>query len=255
MAEEKKSFSDLLSEAPLAPAEDTVTLVGALARSSQSGKFVLALSQGGSITLDVDAVKSYQVMGGAVGQQLVQVDVDKTKVPETAQPAFQPIRGAQSGLPDVKHPALEKNPWEEPVRFHPDAVQAAANPALTKFTGIYDYKHPSLDKYPWEEPVKTHPETDTAFAAPASLGFTGIHDVKHPSLDKYPWEEPVRTHPETDAPFALATPQQAPEAALTAMQGAASSALRTIQTYDVTTGWRDYKHPILDATGRPPYLD
>jgi hypothetical protein len=42
MADEKKSFSDLLSEAPLVPNEDTVTLVGALARSSQAGKFVLA---------------------------------------------------------------------------------------------------------------------------------------------------------------------------------------------------------------------
>ena len=212
MAEKKKSFSDLLSEAPLAPAEDTVTLVGALARSSQSGKFVLALSQGNSVTLDIDSVKGYQVIGGGVGQLLVQVDVDKAKVPQAAQ---------------------------------------AAEPA-SKFTGIHDIKHPTLDKYPWEEPVHIHPD-----AMQAGSKFTGIHDYKHPTLDKYPWEEPVHTNPETDlAPFALATPQQAPESALAAMQHVAAGPTRTFFSWDINTGWRDHpKNPLLDATGRPPYLD
>jgi len=227
MAEKKKSFSDLLSEAPLAPAEDTVTLVGALARSSQAGKFILALSQGNSITLDVDAVKGYQVIGGGVGQLLVQVDVDKTKVPQAAAVA-EPAKLPVTGVHDLKSP-------------------------------IADYKHPTLDKYPWEEPVRTHPETDASFTAHASpnLTFTGIHDYKHPTLDKHPWEEVVHTNPETDlAPFALATPQQAPESALTAMQHVAAGPTRTFFSWDINTGWRDhYKNPLSDATGRPPYLD
>jgi len=222
MADAKKSFDDLLSEAPLAANEDTVSLVGALARSSQPGKFVLALSQGGSVTLDVSAVKSHQVIGGGVGQLLVQVDVDRAQVP--------------------------------------DSVREAANPAGITFTGYHDIKHPILDKYPWEEPVKTHPETDLGFgaaASPAGLPFTGYHDIKHPTLDKYPWEEPVKTHPETDlAPFALATPQQAPAESLSAMQAAPGPAGRTFFSWDINTGFRDfYKRPILDATGRPPYLD
>jgi hypothetical protein len=221
MAEKKKSFSDLLSEAPLAPAEDTVSLVGALARSSQAGKFVLALSQGNSITLDVDAVKGYQVIGGGVGQLLVQVDVDKTKVPQSAQAVAEPAKLPVTGVHDYKSPAA-------------------------------DYKHPTLDKYPWEEPVHVHPE-----AAPAGSRFTGIHDYKHPTLDKHPWEEVVHTNPETDlAPFALATPQQAPESALTAMQHVAAGPTRTFFSWDINTGWRDhYKNPLSDATGRPPYLD
>jgi hypothetical protein len=198
--------------------------VGALARSSQPGKFVLALSQGNSVTLDVDAVKGYQVIGGGVGQLLVQVDIDRAKAPESA--AASPAKLPITGVDDLKKPSA-------------------------------DYKHPIWDKYPWEEPVKTHPETDATFAATASPSstYTGVHDVKHPILDKYPWEEPVRTHPETDAPFALATPQQAPESALAAMQGAPGSAFRTFFSWDINTGWRDYKNPILDATGRPPYLD
>jgi hypothetical protein len=227
MAEKKKSFSDLLSEAPLAPAEDTVSLVGALARSSQAGKFILALSQGNSITLDVDAVKGYQVIGGGVGQLLVQVDVDKTKVPQAAAVA-EPAKLPVTGVHDLKSP-------------------------------IADYKHPTLDKYPWEEPVRTHPETDVSFTAHASpnLTFTGIHDYKHPTLDKHPWEEVVHTNPETDlAPFALATPQQAPASALEAMQAGPGSALKTVWAYDLNTGYRDHpKLPWLDATGRPPYLD
>jgi hypothetical protein len=236
MADESKSFSDLLSEAPLASAEDTVSLVGSLARSSQPGKFVLVLGPGNSVTLDVDAVKGHQVIGGGVGQLLVQVDIDRAKIPETAQ----------------------------------EAAKSAPNP----FTGVHDVKHPILDKYPWEEPVKTSPEYDLGYlpregAAGGEIrtgvtGVTGVYDlkqpfwdIKHPILDKPPWEEPVRTNPEYDLrPFALATPQQAPPAALSAMDAAAGSALRTISVYDITTGYRDhYKNPIFDATGRPPYLD
>ena len=40
MSDEKRSFSELVGEAPLARNEGTVSLVGALARSHESGKFV-----------------------------------------------------------------------------------------------------------------------------------------------------------------------------------------------------------------------
>jgi len=272
MADETKSFSDLLSEAPLASAENTVSLVGALARSSESGKFVLTTGPGSSVTLDVDAVKSYQVISGGVGQLIVQVDVDRASVPESATEASKAAPAYLKGIHDVKRPTLDKYPWEEPVKTSPEydlgyAAKEASGGAEIR-TGIYDLKHPYsdikhpiLDKYPWEEVVKTNPETDLSYssaaAAPARDYFTGVWDIKHPILDKHPWEEPVRTNPELDLPpFALATPQQAPASALSAMQGAASTQLRTVLTYDITTGYRDhYKNPILDATGRPPYLD
>jgi hypothetical protein len=92
VAAKTKSFSELLSEAPLSTAEETVTLAGALGRSSQAGKFVLTMGPGNSVTLDQSAVKNYQVLGGGVGQLLVQVEVDKTKVPaEVAQQAAAPF--------------------------------------------------------------------------------------------------------------------------------------------------------------------
>jgi len=140
MADEKKPFSELLNEAPLAPDENTVTLTGALARSSQPGKFVLATGTGNSVTLDVDAVKDYQVLGGGVGQVLVQLTVDRAKVPEAAQSAVKSESGiAQSGWPDIKHPIVDKYPWEEPVK-----IPGGAHPAATSFgtihTGVHDIK-------------------------------------------------------------------------------------------------------------------
>src|SRR6516164_9426664 len=82
MADEKKSFSELLSAAPLAAGEDTITLAGALERSHEPDKFVLVLGGGRSVTLEIDAVKDYRVLGGVVGQSpLVQVDLDRERVP------------------------------------------------------------------------------------------------------------------------------------------------------------------------------
>ena len=125
MADQTKSFDDLLSEAPLAANEDTVSLVGALARSNQPGKFVLMMSQGGSVTLETSAVKSHQVLGNAVGQTLVQVEVDKSKVPQSAVEAGGQVPLPTTGLVDLKRPPMDKNP-------------------------LFD-KHPHFDKHPWLE--------------------------------------------------------------------------------------------------------
>ena len=189
MADKTKSFSDLVSEAPLAANEDTVSLTGALARSNQPGKFVL-LTQGGSITLDESAVKSHQVLGGNVGQTLVQVEVDKTQVPQAAMESTgqQPI--PTTGIVDLKHPSLEKHPAFE--------------------------KHPVFDKFPY--------------------------------FDKAPWHDlgtaPVVDHP----PFALATAQQAPAEALSALQAVQGGGTRTFFSWDINTGFRDVKHPFQDGT-------
>ena len=119
MADEKKSFSEFVSAAPLAAAEDTINLVGAVERSHQPNKFVLVLGSGRSVTLEIDAVKDYRVLGGLVGQLLVQVDLDRERVPRElteAQPAIgavppfaiatphhvpQGVAGTQAGLGGV----------------------------------------------------------------------------------------------------------------------------------------------------------
>jgi hypothetical protein len=81
MTDEKKSFSALLSDAPVAPADNTITLVGALARSQDPAKFVMLFAGGARATLDIDAVKEHRVIDGAGGQLLVEVTVDRGQLP------------------------------------------------------------------------------------------------------------------------------------------------------------------------------
>jgi hypothetical protein len=78
MAREEKSFEDLVKEAPRG---GTVSLVGALAQSSEAGKFVLNLQDGRAITLETASVKGHAVLGTSVGQTIVRVDVDAAALP------------------------------------------------------------------------------------------------------------------------------------------------------------------------------
>lgn len=80
MPDSQKSFEALVNEAPLATSERTITLVGALGKSKEPGKFVLTLQSGDSLTLDINAVKAHGVLGSSVGQTLVRIDVDADKV-------------------------------------------------------------------------------------------------------------------------------------------------------------------------------
>jgi hypothetical protein len=80
MAEEK-SFEDLVKEAP---AGGTVSLVGALAQSSEAGKFMLTLQDGRALTLAMTSVKGHAVLGSSVGQTIVRIDVDAGSLPAGA---------------------------------------------------------------------------------------------------------------------------------------------------------------------------
>jgi hypothetical protein len=73
MDSEEKSFKELVKEAPMEP---TLSVVGALAQSSEEGKFVLRLQDGRSITLETSSVKGYTVLGTSVGHTIVRIEVD-----------------------------------------------------------------------------------------------------------------------------------------------------------------------------------
>jgi hypothetical protein len=85
MAKEQESFETLVNEAPLAPTAGTVSLVGALARSAEAGKFVLTLQDGRVVVLETAAVKGYMGLGTSVGQTIVRVDVDAEEVRSEAE--------------------------------------------------------------------------------------------------------------------------------------------------------------------------
>ncbi len=110
MAEEERSFTQLVGEAPLAKNEDTITLVGALERSQEQGKFVLVMGAGRSVTLDIDSVKKYRVLGGVVGQLVVEVDIARDRLPHDP-PAKSPLLDYPYKVPyfdaPLKNPAID----------------------------------------------------------------------------------------------------------------------------------------------------
>jgi hypothetical protein len=93
MAREESEFQKLLSEAPMASSADTITVVGALSRTADPLHFMLTLPDGRSEALEVAAVKSAKKIAGAVGQALVELELDAKKIPE--------------GLSHFKKPGLE----------------------------------------------------------------------------------------------------------------------------------------------------
>jgi hypothetical protein len=228
MAEQKKPFGELVKDAPLASQESTVSLVGTLARSSEQGKFVLTLSPGNSVTLDVSAVKDYKELSGAVGQSLVQVEVDRAKLPENV----------------------------------------LTNAPLANSIPAYELKSPVADRTVPLTDIFTLPVIDRSTRWYLDDPFTvpivdyGVKDIAEglPSDPGDPYAGGV--------PFALATAHQAPQEALAMAQGAQANfytapALDTTLAWrdvknpasDVTHPLIDVKRPWLDATGRPPYLD
>lgn len=93
MASQDRSFADLLAEAPAAPAEGTVSLVGALAKSREAGKFVLTLQDGRTVMLETSAVKGHTVLGSSVGRAIVRIEIEASKAP-----AFAPRRFDRSTI-------------------------------------------------------------------------------------------------------------------------------------------------------------
>jgi hypothetical protein len=134
MVADKKSFKALLEEAPIAT--DTVSLVGTVSRSHEPDKFVIILGDGRSVTLETDAVKDYTVMGGAIGQLVVKIEIDSTRVP----------RDAQSISTEFKRPTLETIYWYD----HP--------------------KNPISDTHPGQFPDVTIPQADVAGPVPVGPG-------------------------------------------------------------------------------------
>lgn len=83
MPKDQNEFRKLLSEAPAAPDTDTVTVVGALARTANTELFLLTLPNGRTETFNVAAVISSRRIAGMVGQALVELVLDAKQVPES----------------------------------------------------------------------------------------------------------------------------------------------------------------------------
>jgi hypothetical protein len=82
MTTDNDDFLTLLRDAPMAPNVDTVRVVGVLGRTHDAKHFVLTLPNGRSQTLPVDAVKSARKMAGAIGQSVVELELEAKSLPE-----------------------------------------------------------------------------------------------------------------------------------------------------------------------------
>jgi hypothetical protein len=184
MADEGKSFEELVREVPPAPAAGTVSLVGTLAQSSEAGKFVLALQDGNVLTLEIADVKGHEVLGTSVGHTIVRVDVEAEKIP-----ASPPAPGtAQQSSPQVAPFALA-TPYQAPPT--PGAPQAA---------GWYGYRTGQ-----WAADVRTYyPTADLLHTFPAADGPRDFFAAPNTAP-----ETAQQSSPQV-APFALATPYHAP---------------------------------------------
>jgi hypothetical protein len=110
MSKLESDFQKLLSEAPMAPDADTITVVGILARSPDTDRFILTLANGRTETLDVDAVKSAKIISGAIGQSVVQLELDAKRVPGNLTQAFKSGPDFTAGYIDY-----HLGPWGGPL--------------------------------------------------------------------------------------------------------------------------------------------
>jgi hypothetical protein len=232
MATEKKSFSDLLGEAPLATSEKTISLTGVLARSNEPGKFVLTTGDNQSVTLDISAVKEHKVLSGMIGQTVVQIEVDRDKVPagEAGQGVGRPIKlptfDQTIAYRDVQY-TVPWDPWSTDV-----------------LTDVH--KIPYVDQHPYKQ---INEATGTIMENVVNPGNFGVDPGVAQGF----------------APFALATPHQAPQemlaGAVPPYQGPnfggpmGPGTFRTSPIYDLRTNPFLDKNPILDITGHFPYPD
>lgn len=212
MAKEDKSFADLVAEAPPAPTEGTVSLVGTLAKSSEPDKFVLTLQDGRSVTLETSAVKGHSVLGSSIGRTIIQVEVEGGKVPN-----LQPF--AQEAI----------SPLVTGARF--DVYKPPSHD-----------KQPILDKLPIED-IKLIRDNDNKVIS--DWNGKSVRDVKDPYLDGYGFG-PIPTA--GVAPFALATPHQAPANVIGALNaGFVSHRMKLPGAYEHTNPLQDNKGAFSDV--------
>ena len=193
MAEEKKSFSEFVNQAPAQ--DDTVSLVGAIGRSSQPGKFVLNMGPGNVLTLDVDAVKNYQVLGGGVGQSLVQIDVARESVPASAlvtQSIYTPPIVDYATVYYFDHNPFPKA-WYDPKPLldpGPTFVEGIDNP----FGNLPDPATGAIAPFAL---ATAHQASQATLAAMQGqiLGFLGPHVTGVRDVHKLPWLEGVTGRP------------------------------------------------------------
>ena len=202
MSQDKKPFRELVTEAPVASKPQPISLVGALSRSSSEDQFALSFGDRRTVTLPVEAVEDYAILGSSMGQMIVRIDIDVDQVPETLRAIFSP--------PPV--------PWHQVYTPPPDPWRYTAYAVYPP--GGLPVHTGSLDPHPYPPKVQFDPQHPLS-ATPAyrpEWGFkTPYQDHTGVILDPpHPWK--VQYDPPLQ-PFVAATPHQASLQTIAALQG------------------------------------
>jgi hypothetical protein len=165
MPKEESEFQKLLSEAPLAPSSDTLTVVGALSRSADPTHFVLTLLNGQSETLEVAVVKSARKIAGAIGQPLVELELDAKRVPEkildwVKKPPYNEGIGLTTdfifGVGDPQAPQAPNTGYLDITQTYGEHIP----PPTTPFTAAMPHQagHPALYRKPPQKDLHVPPK-------------------------------------------------------------------------------------------------
>lgn len=253
--EKKKTFEDLLKDAPEAPGAGAVSLVGALARSKEPGKFVLTTTDGQQVTLDTDAVKSFTVLSGAIGQTLVRIEFDSARVPES-------LRLDPNATSNIARTIvyLDYTGHFDPTLFYLDQTGYFDHTGLYETIPVHDVSFPGTPSdpiYPGGGPIPS-PDPGPLMATQAlrpgvihtipELDNTGYFDhsgypdvtgfIQDASIPGY--SDPIGSGTPFAGggatPFVLATPHHADPSLIAAMQGGMAA-------------------PPYAAYRKPPFID
>ncbi|MBV9539414.1 MAG: hypothetical protein JOY70_10815 [Acidisphaera sp.] len=226
----KDDFARTLRDAPMAPNQDTVTVIGTVARTANEDEFVLTVAGGQTFTIPVDAVKSSRTMAGAVGQSVVELALNASALPERMRDDLgSSVAGAASlqtvPVRDYTIAWVDYSVyWTDQTLYYADHTIAAWD-----HTGIADLKIPEADVGPGK--VIGDPQGGNTLAENIGPGIPG-------------------GDPGVFTPFTLAAPHQASAATMAALMGGAVPA-------GFKPPWRDgIKRPAEDGTfpiPRPPY--
>jgi hypothetical protein len=198
-----EDFQKLLSEAPMAANADTVTVVGMLSRTTDASHFVLTLPDGRTAKIEVVAVKAAKKIAGAIGQTMVQLELDAKRVPE----GLSEFRAEQPQL-HYKIPAAET---------HPASAELSTSFADQGHTGAFDpvntgsFDHVGTGAF---DPTGTGAFDQAGTGAFDSAGSGAFFPMAVAAYADTPWYADTAS---SNAPFVASAPHQAHPAAMAAL--------------------------------------
>jgi hypothetical protein len=219
----------------------------------------------------VNAVKSAKSLGGAIGQTLVQLELDAKQLPDTLRGSAMSAQLAKfppwdPTIPRYDHPHLPKVKHDETIVNAEVQATVATSASQGLAPGFFtapavDYTLAWTDTHTavWLDTVHTLPAIDLAttpaidYATPAGLDFGPVKVVGDPpggTLQETIGQPGVGGDPEAFAPFVAAMPHQASPATIAALMQAFPNLAHTVWVADRP------KLPASDGTfplPRPPF--